>query len=570
MNTTWAYPKHPKTQVALNYAESVVAGRILACKWVKLACNRHLKDLDRSETDEFPYYFDPVASERALSFLSRLPHVKGEWRGKPVKLEPWQCFIVSSLFGWRKQSDGYRRFRTASVYVPRKNGKSLLAGGIGLYLFVGDGEPGAEIYSLATTIMQAWACWKPARDMVELLPKLKEQAGIRVYGGKNPNAPVAALVREDSSVFKPLTGCPGDGQSPSGAILDELHEWTSDDGLQTMRTGMGARRQPMLFIISTAGVNLSGPCIDDWRDCEKLLQDLHTDETKFAIIYTLDEGDDWTSLESLKKANPNYGISINADGIRNDQEVAARDVTKQAHFKTKHLNLFVSGSNAWLNIEKWAQCEMDLALEDFRGERAWVSIDAASKTDLFALVIVFRREGKTYVFTRAYLPEETARMPENKKYLDWAEQGWLTLTPGARTDQIVVEEQLREWSLMFAIQSVAFDPREMNQFALRVSTWASFPLIEIPQSPAMLSAAYKELEALVNTGTIVFQRDPCLRWQASNCQLKEARGGGPVKLWFVTKPRYQDKIDAVVAIAMALSRQMLDQGDDSTGGISIL
>jgi phage terminase large subunit-like protein len=552
------FPNHPHTQRGHQYALDVVEKRILACKWVRLACKRHLSDLEKSETDAFPYYFDPQKSEKMLRFLSLLPHVKGEWRGQKLTVEPWQAFIFMNLFGWVSMATGKRRFRNASVYVPRKNGKSLLAGGLGLFMLVADGEKGAEVYSMATTMEQAWACWKPAREMVDQLPALQAAAKIRLYGGKNPTTPIAALVLPDASVFKPLTGSPGDGQSPSCAILDELHEWEKDDGLQTMRTGMGARSQPILFIISTAGTNLSGPCIDDWRDCEKLLEGAHEDETKFAVIYTIDDGQDWTSEDAIRMANPNYGISVNPVSLRADQLVAARDVTKQAHFKTKHLNLFVAGSKSWLNIEKWKNCEdSTLKLSDFHGEACWLGIDAASKTDLYSLALMFRRGPKVAFFTRSFLPEDTAKTPENKRFMDWAEAGWLTLTPGARVDEKVVEDAIREIAQTFNVQEAAYDPREMNQLALRLAADAGYPLIEVPQSPAMLSSAYKEMEALVESQMLVVQPDPCLRWQASNCQLKEARGGHATKLWFITKARHRDKIDGMVSGAMALSRLML-------------
>jgi len=556
------FKDHPLTQAGHQYALDVAEGRLPACKYARLACERHLNDLENSETTEFPYYFDPAKAEKALRFLGLLPHVKGEWRGQKVKIEPWQAFIVSSIFGWMDMRTGFRRFRHASTYIPRKNGKSLLAGGIGLYMLVADGEKGAEVYSLATTMEQAWACWKPAREMVEMLPQLQEKAKIRLYGGKNPTTPIAALVLPDASVFKPLTGSPGDGQSPSCAILDELHEWERDDGLQTMRTGMGARRQPLLFIISTAGTNLAGPCISDWRDCEKLLSGAHKDESKFAIIYSLSEDDDvdWTKEDALRLANPNYGVSVNPVSLREDQLAAARDVTKQAHFKTKHLNIFVSGSKAWLNIEKWKRCEEPgLKIEDFAGERCWVGVDAASKTDLFSISFLFKRESRIYIFVENYLPQETADLPENKRFRDWAAEGWMKLTPGARVDASVVEARIQEANTMFNIVELAYDPREMNQLALSMSRWAGFPLVEMVQSPANMSAAFKELEALVVSGTLRTQTDPCLRWQASNCQLKEARGGGTTKLFYITKDRRGDKIDAIIASSMALARQMNDQ-----------
>jgi phage terminase large subunit-like protein len=557
------YSEYKYTSRGVQFAIDVLEGRQIACKWVRLACRRFFNDLDRADCGAMTYVFDPRKSERRLRFASLLPHVKGKWRGQLFDPDPWQCFIIMNVHGWIDKDTGMRRFRTADVFVPRKNGKSFIAGGEGLFMFALDGEHGAEVYSLATTMEQAWHCWKPARDMVQLMPNLREKTGIRIFGGLNPTAPMAALTRDDSSVFKPLCGTPGDGQSPSCAILDELHQWKTDEGLQTMKTGMGARSQPLIFIISTAGVNIAGPCDKEWQDCQKLLEGIHEDDTKFAIIFTIDEGMDWTTEEALKMANPGYGISIDPVGLRADQLAAVRDVRLQADFKTKHLNIWVSAASAWINIERWKECEQDVTLEQFRGEKAHISADAASKTDLFCLSAVIPKDGKTHFFSKAYIPSETANQPENKHYLIWAEHGWITIIPGSRVDQSVVEEQLREWSKIFRIQDFAYDPREMNDFVMRVQKWANFPLVEINQSPASLSAAYKEFEALYKSKALVVQKDECLRWQAGNAQLKEAQGGGPTKLFFVTKPNHQSKIDGIVSGCMAVARLLVAQTSTS-------
>lgn len=557
------YSEYQYVHRGVQYAIDVLEGRIPACKWVRLACRRFFTDLDRADAGAMPFAFDPRKAERRLKFAAMLPHVKGRWRGQLWDPDPWQCFIIMNVHGWVHLGTGMRRFRTVDVFVPRKNGKSFMAGSEGLFMLALDGEHGAEIYSLATTMEQAWHCWKPARDMVQLMPNLREKTGIRVFGGLNPTAPMAALTLPDSSVFKPLCGTPGDGQSPSCAILDELHQWKTDEGLQTMKTGMGARSQPIIFIISTAGVNIAGPCDKEWQDCQKLLEGIHEDDTKFAVIYTIDEGDDWTTEASLIKANPGYGISIDPIGLRADQLAAVRDVRLQADFKTKHLNIWVSASSAWINIEQWKQCETDVKPEDLKGEKAHLSADAASKTDLFCLNATVPKDGKVFHFVRSYIPTETANLPENKHYLVWAKNGWLNIIPGSRVDQSVVEKDLQEWTKLFRVQDFAYDPREMNDFVMRVQKWANFPLVEITQSPASMSAAYKEFEALYKSKQLVVQKDECLRWQASNAQLKEAQGGGPTKLFFVTKANHASKIDAIVSGCMGVARLLAAQSQDS-------
>lgn len=232
-----------------------MAGKVLACKWVKLACRRQLKDLARQGKKAFPYRFEPEKAERICRFIELLPHTKGKWAAKRelLRLSPWQKFILTTLFGWIRTKDGLRRFREAYIEVPRKNGKSIKAAGVGLYCLSADDEHGAEVYSGATSEKQAWEIFRPARLMAKRTPDLCERFGIEV------NASTLAIP-ENGSRFEPLIGSPGDGASPSCVLIDEYHEHDSDELYDAMVTGMGAREQPITFIITTAGSNMAGPC----------------------------------------------------------------------------------------------------------------------------------------------------------------------------------------------------------------------------------------------------------------------------------------------------------------------
>lgn len=284
-------PNFPK--ILASYVEDVLSGQILSCKWVKLACQRHQNDLLRSQSDPtFSYRFDPNLVERICRFGSKMRHVKGKWAGSQVKLEPWQVFILGSIFGWVRKSDGTRRFREAFVTVCRKNGKSLLAAIIGLYMLVGDNESGSEVYSGATTLDQALEVFRPAFLMVERDPAFRSHFGLDLGGTtKNP----AAIYRlSDSSRFAPVIGKPGDGASPSCGIVDEYHEHKSPDLYDTLLTGMGARSQPLLFVITTAGVDTSVPCYDKQKEAQKILEGVIEQDELFAIVYTIDAEDDWS------------------------------------------------------------------------------------------------------------------------------------------------------------------------------------------------------------------------------------------------------------------------------------
>ena len=337
---------YPRVERAMKYARQVVAGKIPACRYVRLACQRHLDDLAASRRREFKYRFDPAKAEKKLKLVELLPHTKGEWAFKRqlVSLEPWQLFGLACTFGWVKKVSGLRRFRISYWEVPRKNGKSVIAAGVGLGMFVADDEFGAEVYSGATTEKQAWEVFRPARLMVKRSPMLMEAAGIEV-NASNMNRPA------DGSRFEPIIGNPGDGASPSCAIVDEFHEHDTAALYETMLTGMGARRQPLMFVIQTSGANIEGPCYELRSEVIAMLEGTLPDDELFGWIFTIDEGDDWTDPKVLAKANPNMGVSVHADYLQSQLQRAIKSASFQNTFKTKHLNIWVSARAAYFNME---------------------------------------------------------------------------------------------------------------------------------------------------------------------------------------------------------------------------
>lgn len=532
------------------YVADVLAGRIPACKWVVKACQRHVDDLKRAGTSEWPYRFDAAKAERICKFASLMPHIEGTWATPTITLEPWQCFLLGQIFGWVKKANGLRRFRKASIYVPRKNAKSTLSAIIGWWMLTKDGEQGAKVYCGATSEKQAHYVFKPAKAMGLRTPKLLEATGARVDAS-------AIVVPATESIFMPIIGNPGDGGNPHLAIVDEYHEHPTASLYDTMKTGTGARRQSLLLVISTAGDNLTGPCRDDWAYVEQVLDGIVEDETQFGIIWTVDEGDDWTTEDALRKANPNWDVSVLPETILPDQQTAIRDVTKQAPFKTKHLNMWVGAAHGWVNMEWWKQCgDSSLDFSAFAGRPCWVALDAAARVDLTSLVMLFKLDDGFAVFANHYVPEEIAKLPQNEQYRHWIAQGWLIATPGNRTDFAVVEEDLKNWSKQVSIQAFAYDPREITDLVNRIGLWANFERVEIRQNVEMISPPMKELEALIATRKLKHENDPVLTWMASNVEKKEHRGGGPVKYYFPTKARDNAKIDGIVALIMALGRAM--------------
>lgn len=544
-------PARNHAEIARKYCTDVLAGTVLSCKWVKLACQRHLDDLLESDSPEFEYRFDADKGNRACRFIEALPHVKGRWaaRKQLLVLEPWQCFIVVSIFGWLFKSSGLRRFRQAFINVPRKNGKSPLAAGIGLYMLAADGEHGGEIYCGANTEKQAWEVFRPAKLMASATPELLEALGIQV------NAK-GIVVESTGSRFEAVIGKPGDGASPSCAICDEFHEADTADLYDTFLTGMVGREQPLLLTITTAGVNIASPCHALQLEAQKVLEGTLQDDQLFTIIFTIDEGVvDWTSEDALRMANPNYGISVEPTALRHDQLIAVNNAAKQNIFKTKHLNIWCSANSAFFNMANWnAAADKTLTLEQFLLDQCWIGVDLASTTDLSAVVKVFPRviDGKVhyYIFARHYLPEDRIDQPGNQHYQKWHHDGNLIATDGAAIDYSVIQADLQDDIKTFKIRESCFDKTYAGQLMQELAAETGATVVDIPQRVAFLSAPMKTLDAAILDGRVHHDGDPVLAWAISNVVAHPDANENV----FPRKDKPELKIDAAVATLNALVR----------------
>lgn len=555
-----AKPKFPLVRQAEAYARAVISGKIVACKWIKLLCQRHLDDLAHVASEDFPYLFDPARAERVAKFLQLLPHTKGKWAGKRelITLEPWQLFSVCVPFGWLRKKDGNRRYRTLLIFVPRKNGKSIIGGGLGIYMFTADNEFGAEVYSGATTEKQAWEVFRPAKQMIERTPELREHFGVEVNASN--------MVRlEDGSRFEPVIGKPGDGSSPSCSIVDEYHEHQDSTLFDTMETGMGAREQPVMLVITTAGSSIGGPCHQLVRDSERALEGLIDRPDLWPALYTIDQGDDWTSAEALRKANPNFGVSISEDFLLARQRDAMQSATKQATFRTKHLNEWVGAKNAWLNMLRWKEAPLRKSLAELEGRPCFIGLDLASKIDVAGSLLVFPPHGDDphwHVHGRYYLPE--ARVIEEldsntARYREFDALGLLTLTDGEVIEFEVIKEDLREFAGRFDLQAVGYDPWQATQLAQEMEL-EGLPMVEIRQTVQNLSEPMKELESLILQRKLAHGDCPVLTWMASNVVAKMDVKDNI----YPNKERPENKIDGIVALIIALARAISVERADET------
>lgn len=544
-------------QIAAKYAKNVISGKVPAGGYVRKAAQRHLDDLAKSKDRAYSYKFDAAKGARVCEFIEYLPHTKGRWaaEGELIVLQPWQCFLIVVLFGWVRKDGpkaGKRRFRAAYWEIPRKNGKSIIAAGIGNYMLLADGEFGAEVYSGATTEKQAWEVFKPAKLMLQRTPDLTDFFSAEVCAK-------TIVVQKNGSKFEPVIGSPGDGPSPSCAIIDEFHEHQTPILHDTMETGMGAREQPLLLIITTAGYNIAGPCHEKRTEVTKMLDGVATNEELFGCIFGIDPEDDWADPKSLIKANPNYDVSVDADFLLSQQRQALSNPVYQSKFKTKHLNVWCSVLQSWMNMQLW-----NLAADPFLSEdelidakaQCWIAIDLASKTDLCSEQRLYRRmlgeQPHYYLFGNYWLPEETVEDPgaNHAHYVKWVKLGLLTQTDGATVDFKAINDSVIANCRKASPLEVVYDPFNATPMAQALEDEGVKNVVEFVQLPNNFAVPMDELLAAIKDNRFHHDGNEITTWCMSNVVARPTKKG----LFAPMKQKPHQKIDGAVAAVMAFAR----------------
>jgi phage terminase large subunit-like protein len=548
---------------AAKYAAEIVAGEIPACLYVRQACARHLEDLERSRKSEFPYKLDAKRAASICAFIELLPHIKGPKAGEGIKLEPWQLFILVSVFGWVSKVTGKRRFRKVYIEVPRGNAKSTLSAGVGLYCLAADGEAGAEVYSVATTKDQARIVFETAQQMARKSPGYRKRFGVKFQAH-------TVAQPESGSIFKALAADSDklDGLNVHLGIVDEFHAHPNRGVYDVIETATAKREQSLLWCITTSGTDRAGICYEIRGYLVKILAGVLQDESTFGLIYGLDEGDskrnppisgdDWVDPASAVKANPNWGISVVPEVVRQLVEKAIATPSAQNNVKTKHFDVWVNADVAWLDMRKYqAGTVSGLKIEDFSKERCFAAVDLASKIDVAAVVRIFFRmiDGVRhyYCFPLFYLPETRIQESSNAQYVGWARQGFFRVTSGNVIDFDEIERELKSWPEKFEIVSVAFDPFQATQFSTHMLE-QGFPMMEVGQTVKNMSDPMKELDALVRASRWHHDGNPVMEWMMSNVTAHYDHKDNI----FPNKERPENKIDGPVAAIVALGRAMVE------------
>jgi len=538
------------------YIVDILNGHIASCVHVQNAVKRHMDDYQKWASDEdYPFYFDENAATKVINFVELLKHYKGKWAGTYLKLEPWQKFILWVLFGWKKKYNDCRRFNKAYLEVARKNAKTTTAAAIGDYMLAADGEAGAEIYSVATKRDQAKISWEAAKAMIQSQPTLRR--GIKVFH--------KALVN-GTSTFVPLSSDDKseDGHSPHFAIIDEYHQHSSDGMLNSIETGMGARTQPLIFIITTAGFDKSSACYVEHERAVRVLEGASQDENYFAIIYTLDEGDDWTDKSKWVKANPNLGVSVFEDYLERMVNLALDSPTKTNSVLTKNFNVWTQAQTRWINYAKWEDNLDNFDEEILRGRDAYGGLDLSTTTDITAFVLSFpptkegERHKKLYKF---FIPEEGILDRERRDkvpYTHWVDEGYVIATPGSVVDYDYVESVILEAASKYNIKEVAFDPYNSSEIVSRLMK-EGIEMVEFRQGFISMSPACKAYERLILQSQFATNNNPVMNWMIG-CTEVATDPAGNIKPKKPNRDREGKRIDGVVADIMATHRSILREG----------
>jgi phage terminase large subunit-like protein len=503
------------------------------------------------------FWFDPARAEEVVTWIQRYcRHSKGEWAGTLIVLEEWQKQILRIVFGWVR-ADGTRRFRTAYEEVPRKNAKSTIVAAVGLYLMVGDQEPGAEVYSSATKEDQATIVWGAADAMVKQSTELR-----KFVRPRKKNLSCARLL----SKFEPLGADSEtlDGLNVHGNLVDETHAHKNRNLWDVLVTAVGSRRQPLSWAITTAGVydieSLGWELHDHGT---QVLEGLIEDDTFFAIIFAADEGDDWRKPETWAKANPNLGVSVKLSYMQEQCETAKTTPSFENTFKRLHLDIWTEQVTRWIPIEKWDACTgVPLSLA---GRIVYGGIDLSTKLDITALTLLsFAADGFLDCFFRFWVPEQLVADREKQhklpSYAPWVKSGHLITTPGNVIDYDFIRTDILKLATQMTIKEIGYDPWNATQLAVQLQNELNptvaeqgFRMVEMRQGMQTLSEPAKELEKLVVDGKVRHGAHPAMRWMIGNASVRRDANDNIVP----DKSQSKAKIDGVLSTINALGRAIV-------------
>lgn len=520
----------------IKYAQDVLEGKVVAGELVKLSCDRFFRFM---ESDEYEFREDVV--ERVINFAPDLRHTVGRHAGKPFVLEPWEALAVAGIFGFYRKDDGMRLTRSVYMELARKNGKSAFMAYLSLVALIADGEMGAEVDFAANSKDQAKILFKLCKNFARSLdPRGKY---LTVYRDKilfdHTLSEINVFASDDSKL---------DGYNASFFCLDEYHSAPDQSLLDVLVSSQGARTNPLGMIITTAGFNKLGPCYEYRTMCVEVLKGLKKDDSLFPLIYSLDEGDDWTDEKVWVKANPNLGVTVFKSYLQEQVQKALNSPSNEVGVKTKNLNMWCDAEDVWIPDNYILDASEKLNMADFEGEDCWIGVDLAATSDLTAVAFMFIRDEIPYFFVHYYLPQAALREKRLAlQYSEWKRAGALTITPGNVTDYDYITNDIMDVGKKTNIVSVAYDSWNAIGWAAQMEE-QGMPLEPFSQALGNFNRSTREMERLLLSRRVKIDNNVITRHCFRNVVLSRDRNGN-IK---PSKQFNEKKIDGVISMLQAL------------------
>lgn len=551
------------TEKALQYINGVRDGKIPSCRWIRLAVERHFRDLERTD---WGFYFDEGEAARVLGLFNLFRFSKGEHSGRPFDIMPWFAAIVYMAYGWRREGGG-RRFRKVYCKVPRGNAKTANLVNIATIGFLFDGQGDAEVYWLAMNKEQAKIGWDRQREMLQLMvddyPELSEILYIP-EGKTSSRITTKQGLSWVSYIGQDSKG--RDGLNPFYIVCDEYHEWPNDDLMNKMESGMVKVTDPVTWIITTAGYLPNGPNSQFLKSCKNTLEGVVDNDELLAFIYEMDEGDDWKDEAVWAKLNPGIGISLTIESLRTEfNKIAAQGIAKEIDFRVKNLNEEHSSKQGWIADADWVACAGHIDWTDLRERDCWAGLDLANTQDFNAFVLFFPPKfpgDKCVIVPYFWTPESNIEETKRNRpfLLQWANEGHLNATTGNATDYEKIRKDINAVCKNLRVQAIAYDRKLSSYLSPRLSE-DGFRMEIYMQSWGNLGPPAQYFERMAVTREILHDGNPVARWMLSNIVLRFDANQNHLP----SKGASADKIDFVAATLNAIGQWLIDRGIPNVG-----
>lgn len=532
------------------YCQDILSGRIKSGIHIRNAVSRFQSDLEKAEENGF--YFDESKVNNVINFIAELRHFTGKHAGKPFILQPWQVFIISNLYGFYNK-DGTRRFQTAYLEMARKQGKTALVAALTLYHLIADGEEGGEILLTANSLDQANICFRMVSGYAFSWDPDKKVIKHRYKDLHYPeNNSFIRVLASDSNKL--------DGYNCSFGVVDEYHSAPTAQTRDVLRSSMGMRENPMLVTITTAGFDKSLPCYDLRTIATEISAGVKQDNSFFAVVYSLDDKDDWKDESNWVKSNPNLDVTVTTTFLQKQVQQAINNPLDEVGVKTKNLNMWCDSSQIWIPDEYVVQATKKIEFDEFSGEDCFIGVDLASNVDLTAVTYLVVKDNKYYFKSDYYIPADTLKVrnlhADKDLYTNWVRTGYLKVTAGNVTDYNYITEDILKVANICDVKDIYYDKYNATEWAIKC-TEEGLNMTPFSQTIGNFNNCTRSFERLMLGGQVYIDDNPITRYCLRNVELRRDLNGN-VKPSRLSESK---KIDGVISALQALAAQIEDSSN---------